>query len=159
MVTQYLNNPQFKLRLFLGFFIYSLPYFSRQVSQLISQIRLIRVLCLQGGAQVFDFLPIYFNILLAGRASKALIILLRDEPIRWFLSYFDNRWSKLSDFGENEKSYGRIHTVQMNGKSYGILPLVHPRQATRLGAHSKRWAGLHSKWIEKKFNGNKNLGA
>jgi len=32
--------------------------------------------------------------------SKArILLLLGDKPIQWFLSYFDNRWSKLSDFG------------------------------------------------------------
>lgn len=81
-------------------------------------------------------------------ASQAgTIILLGDEPIRWFLNIFDNSWRKLGDFGEDAETYGRLHPVQIRSKSYHVLPLVHPRQAARLGAHSQNWHDLHAGWV------------
>ena len=33
-----------------------------------------------------------------------------------------------------------------SGNAYQVLPLVHPRQAGRLGAHLEMWAKLHEGW-------------
>lgn len=85
-------------------------------------------------------------------AKPQTLILLGDEPIKWFLSYFDSSWSRLSDFGQDEKSYGGLHLVQIRNKTYYILPLVHPRQAAKLGAYTQKWAALHESWIKKKSN-------
>ena len=76
--------------------------------------------------------------------SKTLI-LLGDQPIKWFLRYYDDRWKKLSDFPD----YGKICEAEIDGRLYRILPLVHPRQAAKLGAYSGKWADLHQKWIKK----------
>ena len=74
------------------------------------------------------------------------LILLGDEPIRWFLRWFEPRWQVLSDFGQDQAAYGRLHNAEINGKSYQVLPLVHPRQAARLGSHSAAWHQLHQHW-------------
>jgi hypothetical protein len=66
----------------------------------------------------------------------------------WFLSYFDARWKSLADFGKDESFYGRIHQVILERESYDVLPLVHPRQAAKIGAHAMTWYNLHRNWIE-----------
>ena len=82
--------------------------------------------------------------------SKArTIILLGDQPIKWFFHAYDGRWRKLGDFGKTDDTYGRRHDTDIAGKSYHVLPLVHPRQASRLGAHSARWHELHKAWMGK----------
>ena len=81
-------------------------------------------------------------------ADPEVVVLLGDRPIRWFLQHFDSRWQRLSDFGEEGGSYGRLHSVCLAGKPRNVLPLVHPRQAARLGAHSERWSKLHQAWVE-----------
>ena len=82
------------------------------------------------------------------KESKAeKIILLGDEPISWFLQSFDKRYARLRNFGDTPDTYGREHTVSIAGKDYQVLPLVHPRQAAKLGAHSSEWYGLHQAWL------------
>lgn len=82
--------------------------------------------------------------------SKAgTVILLGDLPIKWFLRFYDERYSKLSDFGEADELYGRKHDVQINKNVYSVIPLCHPRQAGKLGASSSKWGKLHDSWVEK----------
>ena len=80
-------------------------------------------------------------------SNASTLILLGDEPIRWCLCWFEPRWQVLSDFGQDQAAYGRLHNAEINGKSYQVLPLVHPRQAARLGSHSAEWHQLHQHWI------------
>jgi uracil-DNA glycosylase len=84
--------------------------------------------------------------LLDSRAET--LILLGDQPIRWLLRYFDGRWRRLSDFGTTPDSYGRRHAVHLGDQRLEILPLVHPRQAARLGDSSVEWNALHRSWVE-----------
>lgn len=77
------------------------------------------------------------------------IVLLGDLPIQCFLSYYDKRYSKLSKFGESLTNYGKEHDIVINGKSYKVIPLCHPRQAGKLGAANTKWGELHVKWKEK----------
>jgi hypothetical protein len=78
------------------------------------------------------------------RESQApLLVLLGDQPIKWFLRHFDSRWKRLSDF----PCYGQRHNVKLDGVEVDVLPLVHPRQIGRLGAHSEVWARKHEEWI------------
>jgi len=77
------------------------------------------------------------------------LILLGDLPIRWFLSFFDHRWSKLSDFG---LSYGRLHHICLEGKEINILPIAHPRQIARLGQSSFHWYDTHAAWVKQPAN-------
>lgn len=85
--------------------------------------------------------------IMASRAST--LILLGDQPIKWFLEFFDRRWSRLLDFGETPQTYGRAHEVDLDGLEIDVLPLAHPRQAARLGASSKKWKELHESWIRR----------
>jgi len=80
------------------------------------------------------------------------IILLGDLPIKWFLNYFDNRYSKLSQFGDTKDTYGKEHPILINNKTYKVIPLCHPRQAGRLGIASTKWGELHDNWVKTKVN-------
>jgi hypothetical protein len=85
--------------------------------------------------------------LMESQADK--IILLGDKPVRWFLFYVsDCKKRGLADFSEND--YGTKINVHISGKEYGVLPLVHPRQAGALGTYSKEWNRLHIEWAEAK---------
>jgi len=74
-------------------------------------------------------------------------ILLGEAPVRWFLHQFDSRWRRLADFGQDDSVYGRLHDIKIGEKSYRVLPLVHPRQAAKLGTHSTAWHELHRRWV------------
>ena len=78
------------------------------------------------------------------------IVLLGDLPIKYWLAFFSD-YHKLSDFGETPKSYGKLHEMEISGKGYNILPLVHPRQAGKLGKASKKWTDLHARWVSAKL--------
>jgi uracil-DNA glycosylase len=82
------------------------------------------------------------------------LILLGDLPIYWFLRFHDNRFSKLSQFGETKDTYGKRHELKINNKIYNVIPLCHPRQADRLGSSSTKWRNLHGNWIKQR-NANK----
>ncbi len=78
------------------------------------------------------------------------LILLGDEPVKWFLMLFDKRFKKLSDFGKTPESYGSPQKINIQGKSYNVIALCHPRQAARLGNSSEAWGILHDGWVKKK---------
>jgi uracil-DNA glycosylase len=79
------------------------------------------------------------------------LILLGDLPIKWFLNYFsDTKNRTLASFGETPESYGLAHKMKIDGKTFSVIPLCHPRQAQRLGASSKNWFDLHRNWVKKK---------
>lgn len=82
--------------------------------------------------------------------SKAeTLILLGDLPIYWFLRYFDKRYSRLAQFGEKPETYGKPHPIRINGRTYNVIPLCHPRQAGRLGNSNTKWGVLHDSWVIK----------
>ena len=83
------------------------------------------------------------------KSNASILITLGDEPLRQFASKF-NAHKKLSEYGLDIRSYGRLHPITIDGIDLKLLPLVHPRQAARLGSHSKDWADLHSRWIDKR---------
>jgi hypothetical protein len=77
--------------------------------------------------------------------SKAeRVVLLGDEPIRWFTSHYDDQWKRLADFGEG---YGREHEMKIEGRPYAVIPFAHPRQIAGLGSHSPKWQSRHEKWM------------
>lgn len=91
-----------------------------------------------------------FEILDELQQSKAdTIILLGELPIKYFLAHF-TKYRKLSDFGITPDSYGTIHELSIEGKTYRVLPLVHPRQAAALGKSSPEWQRLHQHWMKEK---------
>jgi len=83
------------------------------------------------------------------RASRArTLLLLGDQPIAWFLGAFHPGIRRLSYFGTTPSDYGRLHTLDLNGTQVRILPVVHPRQASRLGPSSALWGKLHGEWLQ-----------
>jgi len=80
------------------------------------------------------------------RQSQAkIIITLGDQPLRWFTRFYGSK-SRLRDYGTEKSTYGQFHPLQIGGQKLKLLPLVHPRQAGRLGGHSVEWARLHEDW-------------
>ena len=86
--------------------------------------------------------------LLESRAS--VVILLGDDPIRWFSSRWYPRCRRLADFGVSADSYGRLTEATVAGARVAILPLAHPRQVAKLGRSSARWYDLHQHWIARR---------
>jgi uracil-DNA glycosylase len=83
------------------------------------------------------------------RESKAqLLILLGDDPIKDFLKYY-HRIESLSQITEKGKLYGKSIPINIDGYSVEVLPLVHPRQAGRLGKASKSWGNIHKAWVHR----------
>ena len=82
-------------------------------------------------------------------ARPEIIVLLGDEPIDFFLSYYEPKFRRLADCIESDDDYGKTHSVKIGEQRYDVLPLVHPRQASKLGAHSKEWYELHQEWMKK----------
>lgn len=81
-------------------------------------------------------------------SKSSVLILLGDKPIQWFLSFYDNHWNKLSDFGRNSLLYGQLHNVHVGDKDIKVLPLAHPRQIAKLGPHSPVWSIFHEEWLK-----------
>ena len=81
-------------------------------------------------------------------SESRVLILLGDKPIQWFLSYYDDHWKRLSDFGRDTKSYGQLHIARVGGKEINILPLAHPRQIAKLGRSSAVWYEVHERWVD-----------
>jgi len=88
------------------------------------------------------------EILMELEESQAeTIILLGNDPIKWFLSFVSDCTKKsLTEFGK--ETYGSPVSVNINGKAYTVIPLTHMRQAAGLGPHSDDWEQLHSTWVE-----------
>jgi uracil-DNA glycosylase len=84
------------------------------------------------------------------KSGAKTIILLGDLPIRWFLHFFDKR-TKLSQFGDSQETYGQRHDIVIKNKTFSVIPLCHPRNAARLGAHTSNWADWHKAWVEMKI--------
>jgi uracil-DNA glycosylase len=84
-------------------------------------------------------------------SQAKILILLGDLPIKHFLfHYSDDKKSSLEDFGNEINEYGELNPVSINNRLYKVLPLVHPRQAGKLGRHDKKWHDLHEEWIRNK---------
>ena len=82
------------------------------------------------------------------RDSQAeVLITLGDLPLKWFCKRFGSSES-LGTYGTTRKLYGSLHDVVIEKRRIKLLPLVHPRQAARLGAHAQNWAELHDGWKE-----------
>ena len=81
------------------------------------------------------------------QSGAGTVVLLGDEPIKWFLRFFDSRWSGLGDFGRDADTYGRRNEVRIDGRVFDVIPLVHPRQASKLGTYSPFWYDLHHAWM------------
>ena len=80
-------------------------------------------------------------------SGASTLILLGDQPIRWFLARFDPQWKRLTEFVESGQGYGQMHRVLVAGRSLQVLPVAHPRQIAKLGQASPRWFHEHETWI------------
>ena len=78
-------------------------------------------------------------------SQAEVLVTLGDEPLKWFCAEFGAKGS-LADYGETPEVYGSLHDFQIEERRIKLLPLVHPRQAARLGRHSPKWADLHDAW-------------
>ncbi len=85
--------------------------------------------------------------LLQSRAR--ILVLLGDEPIRWFSAWWYPRGRRLADFGTSADSYGRLTEASVAGHPVALLPLAHPRQIAKLGRSSARWYDLHKHWMDR----------
>ena len=81
------------------------------------------------------------------QSQAEILILLGDQPIRWFLSHHERQWRRLPDFGTDSTAYGRLHPARLGSTAIQVLPLAHPRQTARLGRSSARWYDLHQQWM------------
>jgi len=79
-------------------------------------------------------------------SSAEILVTLGDQPLKWFTQYYGSA-AELSAYGQTAAEYGRLHPLTVAGRRLQLLPLVHPRQAARLGSHSAGWAGLHDGWV------------
>ena len=79
------------------------------------------------------------------QSDAEVVITLGDQPLRWFTSTYGSK-ERLSTHGTSAETYGRLQAIEIEGRSKLLLPLVHPRQAARLGGHDRDWANLHSGW-------------
>jgi hypothetical protein len=80
-------------------------------------------------------------------SRATILMLLGDQPIRWFLSFFHPR-RRLASFGVDPESYGQLHSVQIGRREIAVLLLAHPRQVAKLGHSDEKWYRLHKAWIE-----------
>ena len=84
------------------------------------------------------------------RSGARTLVLLGDRPIQWFLSAFRPECKRLSDFGTSPSEYGLAHPFELDGYKLDVLPLVHPRQASRLGKSSASWGRIHDEWVQQR---------
>lgn len=74
------------------------------------------------------------------------LILLGDIPVLQFLNLVaEVDYKSLQEYVDLY-GYGNFSQAAINGKTYNILPLAHPRQIGALGAHSDKWYKLHQEW-------------
>ena len=77
------------------------------------------------------------------KSGAKRIILLGDEPIKYFLYRFKPEIGKLSSI----EPYGKEVEFCINGMPYNALCLAHPRQTARLGKSNLLWYERHNNWI------------
>lgn len=75
------------------------------------------------------------------------IVLLGDQPIKYFLTRYTDKYKKLSDFEE----YGKAVNVTIENKTYTVIALAHPRQVSKLGKSNQKWYDLHQIWMKSKL--------
>lgn len=74
------------------------------------------------------------------------LILLGDIPILQFLNRVaEVNYKSLQEYVDLY-GYGNYSQATINGKTYNILPLAHPRQIGALGFHTEKWYKYHQEW-------------
>jgi uracil-DNA glycosylase len=77
------------------------------------------------------------------KSEASTLILLGDEPIRWFLRFYCDCPRRLGLF----QPYGLLNRYTIAGREMNVLPVVHPRQAARLGTSTEKWFVTHQMWL------------
>jgi len=78
------------------------------------------------------------------------IILLGDEPIKWFLSFVSEcQIQRLSDVD----IYGSVIKVAISGVEYNVMFFAHPRHIAALGESSQKWYAIHQQWMQMQTSG------
>lgn len=76
------------------------------------------------------------------------LITLGDVPLKQFVAPLRLcEKTSVASFGIQPGAYGQRHAFSLRGRRFHLLPLVHPRQAARLGAHSPELAHTHAEWV------------
>jgi len=84
-------------------------------------------------------------------ASQATtIILLGDLPITWSSPYHEKKFTKLSQFGETNETYGKEYKLNINNKEYTAIALCHTKQADGVAMSNEKWRLLHENWVKEK---------
>lgn len=79
-------------------------------------------------------------------SNADMLVLLGDIPIKQFLNKVaDVDYKSLKEYKERYE-YGFQSEAVINGRTYKILPLAHPRQIGALGSHCSDWYRLHQEW-------------
>ena len=81
-------------------------------------------------------------------SSAQLLVLLGDSPIQHFVQRWNPGVARLGGFGQDPSTYGRVHPLRIGDRVMDVLPLVHPRQAARLGRSSAGWHAVHQRWVQ-----------
>lgn len=81
-------------------------------------------------------------------AQPKLVITLGDEPLRWFFARYYSEMISLRETIETPQRYGMVIPCVVKSIRFNLLPLTHPRNAARLGLHSKDWYERHKEWTE-----------
>ncbi len=77
------------------------------------------------------------------KKSKAqYLITLGNEPLINFVKKYNPDIKPLN----LKEEYGYIQDMTIDGYSLKLIPLVHPRQAGKLGRYSPEWYDIHSEW-------------
>jgi len=107
------------------------------------------------GLPAYDFLAVPSILASATRrleiegeilaASPEVLVTLGDQPLKWFTQHCGSQ-STLGLYGKTPETYGWLNDLEIAGSAMKLLPLVHPRQAGRLGSHSAMWSELHLHW-------------
>jgi hypothetical protein len=79
-------------------------------------------------------------------SASEYIITLGDEPLLHFIRLFNPEILKLNGF----KEYGQLYNIKIRDKEYRLLPLIHPKQAGKIGSHTERWLSKHNRWVNEK---------
>lgn len=74
-------------------------------------------------------------------SGAKVLVTLGDQPLKHFVHPMGGHWSRLSQL-----EYGKLTPITLDGLSLHLLPLAHPRQVARLGAHSPKWFARHDAW-------------
>ena len=87
------------------------------------------------------------RILPDAQRLEALESELREASPTWLITLGDEPLSALSLGHLSQYEYGQPIAVRPFGMDTNLIPFTHPRNAGRLGRHSRKWASIHDEWL------------